>query len=117
MPGPEAVAILHASPVFAGLPAAELWTLVAASREERFGPREYVFREGDAALWFCLVVSGRVKILRHSPGGKEVVLEVLGPGEPVGAVAVLERRPYPASAQVMEPSTILKISQSAAIAP
>lgn len=41
--------------------------------------------------------------------GKEVVLELLGRGEPFGGVAVLERRPYPASTQAAQVSLVLKI--------
>src|SRR5581483_6155294 len=43
--------------------------------------------------------------------GRDVILEILGPGEPVGAVAVFERRPFPASAIALEPSGILSIPE------
>jgi CRP/FNR family transcriptional regulator len=38
-----------------------------------------------------------------------VVLELLGPGEVFGGVAVIERRAYPAAAQALEPTVVLKI--------
>lgn len=95
--------------MFAGLPAKDLSGLEASALEDRLAPRQYAFREDDPARWFCLVVSGHVKIVRQSKAGKEIVLELLGPGEPFGGVAVIERRPYPASAQATEPSVILKI--------
>ncbi len=116
MPGRSATDVIRSSPMFAGLPATDLQALAAAAREERVGAREYVFMEGDPSRWFCLVMSGRVKILRHSRGGKDVVLELLGPGEPFGGVAVIERRPYPASAQATEASAILKIPQDVVVA-
>jgi CRP/FNR family transcriptional regulator, nitrogen oxide reductase regulator len=50
-----------------------------------------------------------VRIVRHSRAGKDVVLELLGPGEIFGGVAVIERRPYPAAAQTAEPSVVVKI--------
>jgi len=113
MPDRKIADVVRASPIFAGLADAELRTLASVARAEPVGARQLVFAEGDPARWFCLVVSGRVKILRQSRDGKEVVLELLGPGEPFGAVAVVERRPYPASAQATEPSVILKIPQDA----
>ena len=113
----EAIAIfLRACPVFAGVPAREMAALAAVAREETYRARDYVFTEGDQADWFCLVRSGRVKILRASRGGKEVVLELLGPGEPFGGVAVIERRPYPASAQAIETSVVLKIPREPIVA-
>lgn len=116
MPAREAADLLRTSPLFAELPPRERQALAVMARQERVRAREYVFMEGDPPAWFCLVVSGRVKILRQSRGGKDVVLELLGPGEPFGGVAVIERRPYPASAQATEPSTILKIPQDAMVA-
>ena len=116
MPGRSAADVIRSSPMFAGLPAKDLQALAGAAREERVGAREYVFMEGDPSRWFCLVMRGRVKILRHSRGGKDVVLELLGPGEPFGGVAVIERRPYPASAQATEASAILKIPQDVVVA-
>lgn len=116
MPARDIAELLQASPLFAGLPPREVQALAAIARQERVRAREYVFMEGDPPAWFCLVVSGRVKILRQSRGGKDVVLELLGPGEPFGGVAVIERRPYPASAQATEPSAILKIPQDAIVA-
>ena len=72
--------------------------------------------EGDPARWLCVVKSGRVKIVRHSRTGKDVVLELLGPGEIFGGVAVIEKRPYPAAAQATEPTVVLKIPADAMIA-
>jgi CRP/FNR family transcriptional regulator len=112
----EVLDFLRASPVFAGLPSRELESLARAAREEPFRPRDYVFREGDPALWLCLVRSGHVRIVRHSRTGKDVVLELLGPGEVFGGVAAIERRPYPAAAQATEPSAVVKIPADVAIA-
>ena len=109
-------AFLRSNPLFAGLPAREIDALAAVAREETRRAREYVFMEGDRAEWLCVVKSGRVKILRHARTGREVVLELLGPGEIFGGVAVLERRPYPATAQTTEPSVIVKIPAEALIA-
>jgi len=108
-------ATLKSNPVFAGLPARDLESLAASAREDAYRAREYVFMEGDVARWLCVVMSGRVKIVRHSRTGKDVVLELLGPGEVFGGVAVIEKRPYPAAAQAVEATTVLKIPAEALI--
>ena len=114
---PSALAeLLHANPVFAAVPVRELAALAALAREQSYRPRELVFTEGEPALWFCLVRSGHVKIVRAARGGRDVVLELLGPGEPFGGVAVMERRDYPASAQATEPTVVLKIPRDPLIA-
>ena len=103
------VLALRSSAVFGALPAREVEALASVTREQTYGPRDVVFHEGQPAAWFCVVRTGRVKILRTSREGKDVVLDVLGPGEPFGGVAVIERRPYPATAQAVEASVVLKI--------
>jgi CRP/FNR family transcriptional regulator len=109
MPRDEVARVLRSSPVFAGLPTQEVETMTAAAREETYRPRDAIFREGDPAAALCLVRSGRVKIVKHSRAGKDVVLEMLGPGEIFGGVAVIEQRPYPAGAEAVEASVVVKI--------
>jgi CRP/FNR family transcriptional regulator, nitrogen oxide reductase regulator len=113
---PPVAELLRANPVFADVPARELQALAGVVREDRYRAREFVFSEGEPALWFCLLRSGHVKIVRQTRGGRDVVLELLGPGEPFGGVAVFERRPYPASAQATEPSVVIKIPQDPLVA-
>lgn len=113
---PELSAFLRANPVFAGVPAREIESLAVLTIEETHGTRTYLFMGGDAARWFYVVKSGHVKIVRHSRKGKDVVLELLGPGEVFGGVAVIEKRPYPAAAQATEPTVVLKIPAAAIVA-
>lgn len=80
---------------------------VARLREYERGAR--IFDEGDPSDNFFIVVSGRVKVHKLAPNGNEVILELFGPGGPLGAVAAYESRPYPASATTMESSTCLLI--------
>ena len=109
MPPKDADDVVRGNPIFAGLPARDLAALAAAARDVTYRARDYVFQEGEPAVWFCLVKRGHVKIVRHAKSGKDVVLELLGPGEAFGGVAVIERRPYPASAQATETSVVTRI--------
>lgn len=112
----ETAAFLRTSPVFAGLPAREVDALATVAVEEPVRPRQFIFMEGDPARWLCVVRTGRVKIVKHSASGKDVVLELLGPGELFGGVAVIERRPYPAAAQAIEPTVVVKIPADVVVA-
>ena len=116
MPSKDVAAFLRRRPVFAALPAREIDALAALTLEETHRARGYIFMEGDPARWFYLVRSGHVKIVRHSRTGKDVVLELLGPGEVFGGVAVIEKRPYPAAAQATESTVVLKIPADPMIA-
>jgi len=71
---------------------------------------ETIFDEDAPADRIHFVVIGRVKIVK-AVGSRDLIFEILGPGEPVGAVAVFERRPYPATAIALEPSSLLSIAE------
>ena len=51
--------------------------------------------------------SGKVKVLRHSTDGKDVVLRVVGPGQLLGSVAVFDGGGYPGTAQAIEDCALL----------
>jgi CRP-like cAMP-binding protein len=70
---------------------------------------ESVFREGDPSDFLLTVLTGRVKVVKLQPSGKEVILEIFGPGDPVGAVVAYEGRPFPASAIALERTTCLLV--------
>ena len=71
-----------------------------------------VFAEGDPADRFFIVVDGRIKVFKGTPDGRVVILEIFGPGDPVGAVAVYEELPYPATAVALEPTICLCIPRA-----
>jgi CRP/FNR family transcriptional regulator len=84
---------------------------VAEARSYRKGTA--VFVEGDPPDFLFTVVSGRVKVVKMTHSGREVILEILGPGAPVGAVAAYECRPYPASAVALEDTTCILLRRAA----
>ena len=97
-------------PLLASLKKEDRAALEPLCRLRDYEKSDVIFREGDAAERIHLVVKGRVKIVKAA-GSRDVIIELLGDGEPVGAVAVFERRPFPASAIAIEPSTILSIPE------
>ena len=73
---------------------------IVLSRKYKKG--EMIFSEYDTADGFYVAVSGRVKIFKSSPEGKEQILHIFGKGEPFGEIAVFTGKNFPASAQTLE---------------
>jgi len=81
--------------------------LAAVSTLENFSRGSLIFREGDEARFVHVVVDGRVKVAKLTPAGREVILDMPGPGDPIGAVAAFEGFAYPASATATVDSVCL----------
>lgn len=72
---------------------------------------EQIFSEGFDATAFFIVVSGKVKIYKVSPDGKEQTLHIHGPGNLVAEAAIFDSMVYPASCMALEESTLVRISR------
>jgi hypothetical protein len=72
--------------------------IVAVAHVRTYERGDVIFSEGDAPDIFVTVLTGHVKVFKQTPAGKDVILDLFGPGDPLGGVAVYEGRAYPASA-------------------
>ncbi len=89
---------LRASKLFQGLSAPLLAELASTAVKKRFARGEHLWRDGDDATHFVLMVSGLVKIVQRAADQTECIIGLFGPREAVGTVALLRRGRYPASA-------------------
>lgn len=103
---------LRVSPVFRKLSAEDQRRLAAVSKAEHYARGRLIFEEGSASDFFFTIIAGRVKVFKMTPSGKDVILEIFGPGDPFGAVAAYEGRPYPASAVALEDTTCLLVPRA-----
>jgi CRP/FNR family transcriptional regulator, nitrogen oxide reductase regulator len=94
---------------FRALRAADRERIAAATREQHAAAGKTFFVEGQPADSVWAVKEGLVHIVKHGPEGREIVLEVIPPGELFGAVVALEDRPYPASAVAAEESVVWRM--------
>jgi CRP/FNR family transcriptional regulator len=99
-----------AVPILASLTAADRAALDPLCELRAYEKGAILFEEGQAALFIHFLFVGRVKIVKAA-ADRDIILEILGPGEPVGAVAVFEERPYPATAVALEPSGTISIPE------
>lgn len=104
---------LVGAPIFSRLGADDRRRLAEVARLQAYRRGELVFAEGDAPEHFCTVVTGRVKVFKMTPAGKDVILEIFGAGDPLGAVAAYDGQPFPASAAAIEDSQVLLVPRNA----
>jgi CRP-like cAMP-binding protein len=105
----EIEAVLGATPVFQKLAPEDRRKVAEAAAVRRYAKGQIIFEQGSPADAFYTIASGRVKIFRMLPNGKDVILEVFGAGDPVGALAAYDGRPFPASAAALDDATCVVI--------
>jgi CRP/FNR family cyclic AMP-dependent transcriptional regulator len=72
------------------LNSSEIETLVNYARGEAHSAGDEIFAKGSPGQSMYAVARGNVKISAPSPAGKEIVLNIIGPGEIFGEFAVLD---------------------------
>lgn len=111
MPLPETpvIELLRRLPLLADLPEPDLSLLASQTRVDQFEREAAIFYQGDACDRVWLLRQGRVKIVYHEVDGREVILEMISPGEVFGG-AVLFLPQHPATAKAMEDSETISFS-------
>ena len=102
---------LKKSGVFSCLKDDELNNISPYFTSLNFKNNESIFSEGDPSDKFYILADGNVKVLKHTMMGKDIILEVMSPGDIFGGVAVLDNRPFPASAQAMKAIKVIRIKR------
>ncbi len=103
--------VLRKTPLFANLTEQEMRALAARVSKKHFQRGEQLFGEGDACTGLFLVATGKIRIFKLSPAGREQVLAVEGPGSSFAELPVFDGGNYPASASALEDAEILFISR------
>jgi CRP-like cAMP-binding protein len=104
--------LLRSSTLYRNLSGEDQRRLAAVSVAKSFEKGETIFSEGDVPSFLVTIASGRVKVVKTIASGKEIILEIFGPGDPVGAVVAYEGRPYPASAVAIEHAECILVRRS-----
>lgn len=97
---------IAAIPLFEGLPNDQIEELTDIVVDQTFKRGLSIFSEGDEATGFYVVASGKVKIYKSSPDGKEQILHIFGPGEAFGEVPMFAGGHFPANADTLEQSRL-----------
>lgn len=103
------LAALGAVPFFSGLSEAELAEVHRLFRTYGYQPGDTIYSAGDRAERLFVVAHGKVKLLRHTASGQDVLLGILGADEMFGSLAALGDAEYPDEAEAHTSTCVLGI--------
>ena len=100
--------LLHLSPILHRLDAPRRAQILGFFEIQLFQKGAVIIREADQPTGLYLIVSGEVQV-SHEEGGEHLVLAQLGPGEVVGEISLVLRRPASATVTATHATTVLHL--------
>ncbi|MCS6953493.1 MAG: Crp/Fnr family transcriptional regulator [Bryobacterales bacterium] len=94
--------VLSRIPLFGDLSGEEIAELAERTLERRYAPGDVLFREGDACAGFFVLAQGRVKIVKTSPAGREIMLAVESAPSSIAEIPMFDGGPYPATVTALD---------------
>jgi CRP/FNR family transcriptional regulator len=99
--------LLRRCPLFAGLNEEELKRIRAIASLRQIEKKEVLFSDGEEAKGFYVILSGRVKLFKVSPEGKEQILHIVSAPDAFAEAALFLEGTYPAFAEAMTDCQLL----------
>ncbi len=65
-----------------------------------------IFYEGNSPFGIYCIFSGKIKLFKNSPNGKQVILKILKVGDVMGYRSLFSSEPYAATAEVLEDAQV-----------
>jgi len=93
--------------LLAQLDESALDTLLAVASERRFTNGQVIFQKGDPGTSMMAVLGGRVRISAYSEDGREIILNMVEPGQLFGEIALLDGKERSADATAMGKTELL----------
>ena len=102
---------LRKIPLLEGLSDEELHALAERTVPRSFPKNAIVINEGDHSDSLYLIISGKVKVYLGDESGKELILDIKGPGQYFGEM-VLDDKARSATVMTLEPAQFAALSRA-----
>ena len=90
--------------------------VIAAGAEQRLTKGGILFHEGESAEAVFVLLEGRLKLVRYSEKGRELLIHLVRPGQSFAEVALFGSGTYPATAEAVEASACWRLPRKILLA-
>ena len=99
--------------IFQGLSREELAHLSGLAQTKIYKPRETIVEKGDSTTEFFVLLRGRAKVGAPGADGSHAAINVMGPGEVFGEIAILDGQPRSATVTTLEECEMAVVNKAA----
>ena len=99
------------SPLFSELSDEDIQVIAGGGVVKTFPKHTVLISEGDQSDFLYVILEGKVKVFVSDESGKEAILNIQGPGEYFGELALIDEVPRSASVMTLMPSRLAFVSR------
>ena len=103
--------MIEGVPMFSELSHADVESLAGYLRAYEAKKGALIFKEGTKGMFMCIVISGRVDILKEGQEHEQKKVAVVRPGKSMGEMSLLDELPYSATATAQEDTQLLLLTR------
>lgn len=93
--------------LFRSVPDAILDHILESAQTHRLNEGDTIFKQGEEANRFFVLLHGHLKVVQVTPEGEQVVVRYVNPGDVFGIAHAMRRSHYPASAVAVQESLVM----------
>jgi CRP/FNR family transcriptional regulator len=101
--------LLKASKLFSKIKEEELKQIIPLFEKVDYVNGEWIFIEGDTSEWLYILKKGKVKTIKHTQCGKDIILDIKSACEIFGCTALMDNTFYAESAQAKGDVSVIRI--------
>lgn len=104
-------AMLEGAQMFKDFTGQEIKTLSHYARAYEVEKGNAVFREGQKGTFLCLLVEGRIDVMKEGDERELKKISTIRPGKTMGEMSIVDEMPYSATAMAAEKVTLVLITK------
>lgn len=104
--------LLRRVPVFSELTSFQMAQLANAVTKRRFKRGELIVEQGKRSEALFIILAGRARVLLADRRGRQVILDVLGPGDYIGEISLIDGKSHSATVEAEVQCDMLVLGQT-----
>lgn len=108
----ELCMMIESARMFSEFTRPEVLVIAGYSHAYEVAPGDTIFREGEKGQFMCLIIEGKVNVLKDDGKGNQKVITMVRSGQTMGEMSLLDDLPYSATATAKDPTKLVLITRN-----